>query len=91
MIRKLRIDCTKLQIVPRKFLLHFKFGGVGRGQVLILGKYASLRGSLADKVLVVKNDAFEVVTAVVKFPQLLVDRSLVVQNGYDELFIDIFA
>lgn len=51
----------------------------------------SLSGGLFDELIVVVNDALEIICAIIEFPQLLVNGCLVVQYVDDELFIDIFA
>lgn len=91
MVWKLRIDCTELKIVPRKFLLHLKFGRVRWSLILIFGKDASLRRGLAYEVLIVENYSLKIVATIVEFPQFLVDWCLVMEDGDNELFIDIFS
>lgn len=52
---------------------------------------AALRGGFPDELVVVVDDAFEVISAIIEFPQLLIDRCLIMQNIYYQLFIDILA
>ena len=57
----------------------------------IFDEGASLTGNLFDKILIVENNALEIVTAVAELPQFLVNGCLVVKNGDDKFFIDIFS
>ena len=59
--------------------------------IQIFGKSASLVGGFFDEVLVIKYDAFKIVTAVVQLPKFLIDRCLVVKDCDYQLFVEVFA
>lgn len=52
---------------------------------------ASLRRCFLDELIIVINNPLEIITAIVEFPQLLINGSLIVQDIDDEFFADIFA
>jgi hypothetical protein len=92
---ELRVDCAKLKVVSGKFLLHPRPGAVdGLAVLFCIGagdEGAALRGGLSNELIVVVDDAFQVVGAVIELPQLLVDGGLVMQDINDEFLIDILA
>jgi hypothetical protein len=59
--------------------------------VVLLVYDAALSGGFPDELVVVIDDAFEIVGAIIEFPELLVDGGLVVQDIDDELLINILA
>ena len=57
----------------------------------IFDKGASLAGYLFDKILIVENNALEIVTTIAELPQFLINWSLVMKNSDYKFFIDIFT
>ena len=79
-----------MQVISCQFLFHVDFSVVWVG-LLFLEECTALTGGLRDEIIVIEDDALEVVGALMQLPQFLIDGGLVVQDSDDELFIDIFA
>ena len=59
--------------------------------IVLLLDYTTLGGSFPDEEVIVVNDTFQIIAAIVELPQLLVDWGLIMQDIDDEFFIDVLA
>lgn len=93
MISQLRVNRTKLQIIPSEFLFHPSSNRIAclRPHMIALLNDATLRGGFLNELIIIINDAFEIIAAIVQLPQLLVDRRLIMQNIDDEFFTNVLA
>ena len=85
-VQQLRIHSAKLQVVTRQLLVHLQPRRVRRTSRV---QSAALRRCLANEIVVVEDDTLEVIAAVIQLPQLLVNRSLIVQNCYYQLLTQV--